>query len=140
VEFDRLLITTGVRSRPWPNPIEAALDGVFVLRTRDDAGRTGGLPYVTVAERGPAVRDGWVQQVPTARRDPGTNPCEAPVTGPLTCTSNTPPPPTTGYPTPRPAPGPANAPASKPTDRTGHGHLGWLAWQRRWVSPETLVR
>jgi 3-phenylpropionate/trans-cinnamate dioxygenase ferredoxin reductase component len=37
VEFDRLLITTGVRSRPWPNPGEAALEGVFVLRTRDDA-------------------------------------------------------------------------------------------------------
>lgn len=82
VAFDRLLITTGVRSRPWPNPTEAALDGVFVLRTRDDAaglnrrldrrpgrvlvigaGFTGseiasacrerGLE-VTVAERGPA--------------------------------------------------------------------------------------
>jgi NADPH-dependent 2,4-dienoyl-CoA reductase/sulfur reductase-like enzyme len=37
VEFDRLLIATGVRARPWPNPLEAALDGVFVLRTRDDA-------------------------------------------------------------------------------------------------------
>ncbi|HKS45010.1 MAG TPA: FAD-dependent oxidoreductase [Amycolatopsis sp.] len=82
VAFDRLLIATGVRSRPWPNPVEAALDGVFVLRTRDDAtglsrrlaarprrvliigaGFTGceiasacrerGLA-VTVAERGPA--------------------------------------------------------------------------------------
>lgn len=82
VEFDRLLIATGVESRPWPNPGEAALDGVFVLRTRDDAaglnrglarrpgrvlviggGFTGseiasvcrerGLE-VTVAERGPA--------------------------------------------------------------------------------------
>lgn len=82
VAFDRLLIATGVRSRPWPNPAEAALDGVFVLRTRDDvaglnrrldrhpqrvlvigAGFTGseiasacrerGLA-VTVAERGPA--------------------------------------------------------------------------------------
>src|SRR5262245_9286269 len=37
VGFDRLLIATGVRARPWPNPAEAALDGVFVLRTRDDA-------------------------------------------------------------------------------------------------------
>jgi len=37
VGFDRLLITTGVRPRPWPNPAEAALDGVFVLNTRDDA-------------------------------------------------------------------------------------------------------
>jgi NADPH-dependent 2,4-dienoyl-CoA reductase/sulfur reductase-like enzyme/ferredoxin len=37
VEYDRLLIATGARARPWPNPAEAALDGVFVLRTRDDA-------------------------------------------------------------------------------------------------------
>ncbi|MET9607563.1 FAD-dependent oxidoreductase [Streptomyces sp. NPDC006512] len=82
VEYDRLLIATGVRARPWPNAEEGALDGVFVLRTRDDAvgleralaagprrvlvigaGFTGseiasacrerGLP-VTVAERGAA--------------------------------------------------------------------------------------
>jgi NADPH-dependent 2,4-dienoyl-CoA reductase/sulfur reductase-like enzyme/ferredoxin len=39
VPFDRLLIATGVRSRPWPVPVEAALDGMFVLRTRDDAAR-----------------------------------------------------------------------------------------------------
>ncbi|WP_445528828.1 NAD(P)/FAD-dependent oxidoreductase [Streptomyces cyslabdanicus] len=80
--YDRLLIATGTRARPWPNPEEAALDGVFTLRTRDDAaglserlaagprrvlvigaGFTGseiasacrerGLE-VTVAERGPA--------------------------------------------------------------------------------------
>ncbi|MBO1418442.1 NAD(P)/FAD-dependent oxidoreductase [Streptomyces sp. FH025] len=80
--FDRLLIATGTRARPWPNPEEAALDGVFTLRTADDAaalaerldagprrvlvigaGFTGseiasacrerGLE-VTVAERGPA--------------------------------------------------------------------------------------
>ncbi|MFI5618028.1 NAD(P)/FAD-dependent oxidoreductase [Streptomyces sp. NPDC051567] len=37
VEYDRLLIATGVRARPWPHEDEAALDGVFVLRTRDDA-------------------------------------------------------------------------------------------------------
>ncbi|MEU6370233.1 FAD-dependent oxidoreductase [Streptomyces sp. NPDC046931] len=36
--FDRLLIATGTRARPWPNPEEAALEGVFTLRTRDDAG------------------------------------------------------------------------------------------------------
>jgi NADPH-dependent 2,4-dienoyl-CoA reductase/sulfur reductase-like enzyme/ferredoxin len=82
VGFDRLLIATGARARPWPDEAEAALDGVFVLRTLEDAARlrrrltagpgrvlvigagfTGsevasacrdlGLP-VTVAERGPA--------------------------------------------------------------------------------------
>ncbi|MEU5419595.1 NAD(P)/FAD-dependent oxidoreductase [Streptomyces sp. NPDC020667] len=35
--FDRLLIATGTRARPWPVPAEAALDGVLTLRTRDDA-------------------------------------------------------------------------------------------------------
>ncbi|UQX03231.1 FAD-dependent oxidoreductase [Streptomyces sp. RerS4] len=37
VEYDRLLIATGVRARPWPHEDQASLDGVFVLRTRDDA-------------------------------------------------------------------------------------------------------
>ncbi|MFF4401127.1 NAD(P)/FAD-dependent oxidoreductase [Streptomyces sp. NPDC001480] len=37
VDYDRLLIATGVRARPWPKEAEARLDGVFVLRTRDDA-------------------------------------------------------------------------------------------------------
>lgn len=39
VPFDRLLIATGTRARPWPNPAEAAMDGVFTLRTGEDAGR-----------------------------------------------------------------------------------------------------
>ncbi|MGW0586641.1 NAD(P)/FAD-dependent oxidoreductase [Streptosporangium sp. NPDC002607] len=39
VPYDRLLITTGVRARSWPDEAEAALDGVFVVRTRDDSGR-----------------------------------------------------------------------------------------------------
>lgn len=39
VPFDRLLIATGVRARPWPDTAAAALDGMFVLRTRDDARR-----------------------------------------------------------------------------------------------------
>ncbi len=39
VPFDRLLIATGTRARQWPNEAEASLDGVEVLRTRDDAGR-----------------------------------------------------------------------------------------------------
>ncbi|MFI9310757.1 NAD(P)/FAD-dependent oxidoreductase [Streptomyces triculaminicus] len=37
--FDRLLIATGTRARPWPDPDAARLDGVFTVRTRDDAGR-----------------------------------------------------------------------------------------------------
>ncbi|MFF3562329.1 NAD(P)/FAD-dependent oxidoreductase [Streptomyces sp. NPDC002574] len=37
--YDRLLIATGARSRPWFHPDQAALDGVFLLRTRDDAAR-----------------------------------------------------------------------------------------------------
>jgi NADPH-dependent 2,4-dienoyl-CoA reductase/sulfur reductase-like enzyme len=37
VRYDLLLIATGVRARPWFNPAEAALDGVFCIRTRDDA-------------------------------------------------------------------------------------------------------
>lgn len=35
--FDRLLIATGTRARPWPDSAQAALDGVCLLRTRDDA-------------------------------------------------------------------------------------------------------
>jgi 3-phenylpropionate/trans-cinnamate dioxygenase ferredoxin reductase component len=37
IEFDRLLISTGTRARPWPNQAEASLDGVCTLRTREDA-------------------------------------------------------------------------------------------------------
>ena len=36
---DALLIATGVRARQWPNPKEASLEGVFTLRTCDDAAR-----------------------------------------------------------------------------------------------------
>ncbi|MGC2654573.1 MAG: FAD-dependent oxidoreductase [Mycobacterium sp.] len=39
VAGDRLLIATGVRSRQWPNPEEAALAGVHTLRTSADAVR-----------------------------------------------------------------------------------------------------
>src|SRR5271163_1104537 len=39
VRGDRLLIATGVRSRRWPNPEEAALEGVYTLRTNTDAAR-----------------------------------------------------------------------------------------------------
>jgi NADPH-dependent 2,4-dienoyl-CoA reductase/sulfur reductase-like enzyme len=37
IEFDRLLISTGTRAQPWPNQAEATLDGIFSIRTRDDA-------------------------------------------------------------------------------------------------------
>ncbi|MFE3633545.1 NAD(P)/FAD-dependent oxidoreductase [Streptomyces sp. NPDC059168] len=37
VPYDRLLIATGTRARQWPNPDEAALDGVHTIRSRDDA-------------------------------------------------------------------------------------------------------
>ena len=37
VAYDRLLIATGTRARPWFNQAEADLDGVFTLRGRDDA-------------------------------------------------------------------------------------------------------
>ncbi|NKX50986.1 FAD-dependent oxidoreductase, partial [Arthrobacter deserti] len=37
IGFDKLLIATGLRARPWPNPAEAALAGVVTLRTRQDA-------------------------------------------------------------------------------------------------------
>lgn len=39
VEYDRLLIATGTRARPWYNSAEASLEGVFTLRGRDDAHR-----------------------------------------------------------------------------------------------------
>lgn len=39
VPYDRLLIATGVRARPWFDPAEGALQGVFTLRTCDDAAR-----------------------------------------------------------------------------------------------------
>ncbi|MGW2034836.1 NAD(P)/FAD-dependent oxidoreductase [Streptomyces argyrophylli] len=34
--YDRVLIATGTRARPWPHKDEAALDGVFTLRSRED--------------------------------------------------------------------------------------------------------
>lgn len=37
--FDRLLIATGTRARSWPDSAQAALDGVFLLRTCEDAAR-----------------------------------------------------------------------------------------------------
>jgi NADPH-dependent 2,4-dienoyl-CoA reductase/sulfur reductase-like enzyme len=39
VPFDRLLIATGTRARPWFNPKEAGLNGLFTLRTSDDAAK-----------------------------------------------------------------------------------------------------
>ncbi|MDV7354903.1 FAD/NAD(P)-binding oxidoreductase [Rhodococcus oxybenzonivorans] len=39
VPFDKVLLTTGVRARPWPKPEESDLDGVFTVRTLDDSRR-----------------------------------------------------------------------------------------------------
>ncbi|MCK2212247.1 FAD-dependent oxidoreductase [Actinomadura sp. ATCC 31491] len=39
VPFDRVLLATGTRARPWPEPAEAALEGVHTLRTVADAAR-----------------------------------------------------------------------------------------------------
>lgn len=91
VPFDRLLIATGVRARQWPNPAEAALQGMYTIRTSDDAARMQaalaarprrvlviGAGYigsevaaicrelgldVTVAERGPAPLAGALGNV-----------------------------------------------------------------------------
>jgi NADPH-dependent 2,4-dienoyl-CoA reductase/sulfur reductase-like enzyme/ferredoxin len=69
IEFDRLLIATGTRARPWHNEAEAALDGVFTLRTREDgaalrerlAGRPGRVLVIgagfTGSEVASACRD-----------------------------------------------------------------------------------
>jgi NADPH-dependent 2,4-dienoyl-CoA reductase/sulfur reductase-like enzyme len=35
--YDRLLIATGVRNRPWPHAEQAALEGVRGIRTREDS-------------------------------------------------------------------------------------------------------
>ena len=42
VDYDRLLIATGVRARPWFNPEEAALQGLFTVRTAEDAAKLAG--------------------------------------------------------------------------------------------------
>jgi NADPH-dependent 2,4-dienoyl-CoA reductase/sulfur reductase-like enzyme len=39
IPYDRILIATGTRARPWHRPDEAELDGVFLLRGMDDAER-----------------------------------------------------------------------------------------------------
>ena len=39
LDYDRFLIATGTRARPWPKPDEASVDGVLTLWGRDDAER-----------------------------------------------------------------------------------------------------
>ncbi|MEV0622715.1 FAD-dependent oxidoreductase [Nonomuraea sp. NPDC050404] len=39
IAFDRVLLATGTRARPWPNEAEAALEGVHTLRDARDAAR-----------------------------------------------------------------------------------------------------
>jgi NADPH-dependent 2,4-dienoyl-CoA reductase/sulfur reductase-like enzyme/ferredoxin len=91
VDYDRLLIATGTRARPWPHDGEAGFDGVFLLRTWDDAvglrQRLAGRPRrvlvigggftgsevasacrdqdlaVTVVERGPAPLAGALGEI-----------------------------------------------------------------------------
>ena len=43
VEYDRVLIATGVRNRAWPNESEAALHGVASIRTSADAAELAAL-------------------------------------------------------------------------------------------------
>ncbi len=37
IAFDKLLVATGTRARPWMNADEGSLDGVLTLRTKEDA-------------------------------------------------------------------------------------------------------
>lgn len=39
IDFDYLLIATGTRARPWHDAEEAALNGCYLVRNRDDASR-----------------------------------------------------------------------------------------------------
>ncbi len=43
VSYDKLLIATGTRARPWPDSDEAKLVGLLTLRGRDDAERLRGF-------------------------------------------------------------------------------------------------
>ena len=43
VGYDRLLVATGVRNRPWPIAEQADLDGVVSIRTSEDAARLAAL-------------------------------------------------------------------------------------------------
>jgi len=47
--YDRLLIATGTRAREWPNAKEAALEGVYTIRTSTDA---AGLQKALAAKPG----------------------------------------------------------------------------------------
>jgi 3-phenylpropionate/trans-cinnamate dioxygenase ferredoxin reductase subunit len=49
VPYDRLLIATGTRAREWPNAKEAALEGVYSIRTSRDA---AGLQKALAAKPG----------------------------------------------------------------------------------------
>jgi ferredoxin len=70
VPFDRLLIATGARARPWPNAVEATLDGVLAIRTMDEAIR---LREHLAA--GPRRASGWPScpraEVGNLNREPG---------------------------------------------------------------------
>jgi len=71
VSFDRLLIATGTRARPWPNPAEAQMDGVVTLRGRDDAHRLRAL-LAAGPERVLVIGGGFTgSEVASACRDLG---------------------------------------------------------------------
>jgi NADPH-dependent 2,4-dienoyl-CoA reductase/sulfur reductase-like enzyme len=36
IDYDRVVLATGMRARSWPHPGQAALEGVFTVRTLDD--------------------------------------------------------------------------------------------------------
>ena len=68
--FDRLIVATGVRSRPWFMPEQAALKGVHTLRTRDDAAAL--MADLATARRVLVIGAGFTgSEVASACRDRG---------------------------------------------------------------------
>jgi NADPH-dependent 2,4-dienoyl-CoA reductase/sulfur reductase-like enzyme len=97
VGYDRLLIATGTRARPWSNPEEAALQGVFTVRTVEDA---TGLSAALKARprRVLIIGSGFVgSEIASVCRDldlpvtvieRGSGPLKGALGGPLVCWSN----------------------------------------------------
>ena len=92
VGFDKLLIATGVRARPWPKPDEAALEGVLVVRTREDAealrrlvaGRPGRVLVIGAGFTGSEVASVCRElDVPVTVAEAGPAPLVAALGGPI---------------------------------------------------------